>query len=203
MSKSREQLNQLLKNINIQGKHVLDVGVQDKPTRRLTQGNPATYWTLDIDPQWNPDVVADLNEPLPPQISKQKDKLQERNIGTKIFMMDVIFCIEVLEHCWNPVQCVHNMAALLKEDGVLYISTPFINPHHDYVDYLRYTGEWYEKVLGEAGFKEVQVIERVATSGKGLLQGFFQAEGLRVSKIRPEYGRYTYPIGYFVIAKKG
>jgi len=27
-------------------------------------------------------------------------------------------------------------------------------------------------------------------------------EGLKISKIRPEYGNYTYPIGYFVEARK-
>lgn len=203
MSKSREQLNEHLKKINIEEQIVLDVGVQDKPTSRLTEGTPKKYYTLDIDPKWNPDIIADLNEPLPEQISEQKEKLEKKGIRTQIFRIDTIFCVEVLEHCWNPVQCLENMEAMLKhESGRLYISTPFINPHHDTHDYLRYTGEWYAHVLPKLGFKDIKIHERVATLGKTFLREFYKAEGLRVSKIRPEYGKYTYPIGYFVEASK-
>lgn len=206
MSKSREQLNEYLKQINIEGKQVLDIGVQDKPTSRLCQGTPKKYVTLDIDGQWNPDLVEDLND----------DFVHESYMGLKfeagfdhpnplkmINTYDVIFCIEVLEHCWNPVQAVENISKLLKPDGMAYISTPLINPHHDYVDYLRYTNEWYRDVLPKFGFDSVVIHERTATAGKGLLDAFFRTEGLRVSKIRPEYGKYTFPIGYFVEARKG
>jgi len=90
----------------------------------------------------------------------------------------------------------------LKPGGILHISTPFINPHHDYVDYLRYTHEWYEKVLPMYELEILELKERVATVGREHLEAFFKAEGMRVSKIRPEYGRYTYPIGYYVMARK-
>lgn len=187
MSKSRDQLNEYLKQINIEGKSVLDVGVQDKPSSRIAQGKAKEYITLDIDEQWKPDVVADLNLPAMLDVTKK---------------MDVIFCIEVLEHCWNPVQAVQNLANLCKPGGKVYISTPFINPHHDYVDYLRYTNEWFRDVLPKVGFSDVKIHERKATIGLPMLKAFYQLEGLRVSKIRPEYGRYTYPIGYFVEATK-
>lgn len=191
MSRSRDQLNQFLSEINIEGKVVLDVGVQDKPSSRICKGQPAKYLTLDVDPQWNPDVVADLNEDL------VTEELKDAKKNT-----DIIFCIEVLEHCWNPVQVVQTLFHLLKPGGILYISTPFINPHHDVTDYLRFTNEWYRDVLPRVGFSEVEIHERIATVGKSALQAFYQLEGLRVSKIRPEYGRYTYPIGYFIKAKK-
>ena len=85
---------------------------------------------------------------------------------------------------------------------VLYLSTPFINPHHDKWDYFRFTGEWYEKVMPMCGFKKVIITERVATEGLKLLKDFYATEGLRISKIRPEYGKYTYPIGYCVEGRK-
>lgn len=192
MSKSREQLNKFLSKIDITDRVVLDVGVQDKPTSRLTKGNARLYHTMDIDPQWEADITADLNDP------KTVWKIATENS----ISYDTIFCIEVLEHCWNPVQCVANLADLLAPGGKLYLSTPFINPHHDYFDYLRYTNEWFRDVLPKVGFSDVQIHERVATTGQALLQGFYKLEGLRVSKIRPEHGRYTYPIGYFVEATK-
>lgn len=198
MSKSREQLNKILAKIDITGKVVLDIGAQDKPTSRLTMGKPKEYYINDIDPQWKPDILADLNDDWDTQ-AFVKGFAAPKWLRRKY---DVIFCIEVLEHCWNPVQAIINMASLLKAGGDIYISAPFINPHHDYWDYMRFTGEWYEKVLDKYGIAIVQIDERVATLGRPLLEQFYAAEGLKISKIRPEYGRYTYPIGYLVHGRK-
>jgi len=201
MSKSREQLNDYLKKININDMFVLDLGVQDKPSSRMCPGKPKEYYTMDIDNQWSPDIVGDLNEEISTwDLSKTLERHYNWPIGGSDF--DVIFCIETLEHCWNPVQAVKNIYHLLKKGGTSYISTPFINPHHDTHDYLRYTNEWYRDVLPKVGFSEVKIHERVATIGMPMLKSFYQLEGLRVSKIRPEYGKYTYPIGYFVEAIK-
>lgn len=204
MSLSRNQLNEYLKTINIEGKHVLDVGVQDKPTGRLTQGTYKSYDTLDIDPQWRPTIVGDLNDPKFTEKVLGATARPEQAPVKHIFDVgfDVVFCIEVLEHCWNPVQAVANLSQVMKTGGDLYISTPFINPHHDYVDYLRFTNEWYRDVLPRFGLQIVEIRERRATAGKTQLAAFFGMEGLRVSKIRPEYGNYTFPIGYIVHARK-
>lgn len=201
MSLSRNQLNEYLSHINIAGRRVLDVGVQDKPTKRLTQGEPKSYKTLDIDPQWSPDIVGDLNDPNLTPILLSESQYEDAD-GTNIGY-DVIFCIEVLEHCWNPVQAVANLSQAMKHNGDLYISTPFINPHHDKVDYLRFTNEWYRDTLPRLGLTITEIVERRATAGRTQLAAFYGIEGLRVSKIRPEYGNYTYPIGYIVHATKG
>lgn len=200
MSKSREQLNVFLSEVDIEGKLCLDIGVQDKPTSRLTQGTPSKYLTLDIEQKWSPDIVADLNESWAEwstHITKDNFTLLDRNGG-----FDVIFCIETLEHCWNPIQAVQNMSGVLKEGGDLYISVPFIGPHHDFVDYLRFTHEWFEEVLPKCDLEIIKIGERVATLGRADLIQFFTKEHMRVSKIRPEYGHYTYPVGYFVHAKR-
>lgn len=190
MSLSRNQLNDYLSTVNIEGKTVLDVGVQDKQNIRLTKGMPFVYETIDIDPQWKPTYVLNLNDDWSPIINEIKT-------------YNVIFCTEVLEHCWNPVQAIQNLSSTLEIGGDLYLSAPFINPHHDYVDYLRYTNEWFRDVLPKYGLQVIEIVERVATLGKTQLKIFYDAEGLRVSKIRPEYGKYTYPIGYIVHARKG
>jgi hypothetical protein len=194
MSLSRNQLNEYLATIDIDGRTVLDVGVQDKPTSRLTKGVASRYDTLDIDAQWNPTFVADLNA----EWSEWVSKTYSESAGN----YDTVFCIEVLEHCWNPVNAIKNLVGMMREGGELYISTPFINPHHDFVDYLRYTNEWYRDVLPKVGLEVIEIKERVASAGKTQLAAFFGVEGLRVSKIRPEFGRYTYPIGYIVKAIK-
>lgn len=197
MSKSREQLNVFLSEVDIEGKFCLDIGVQDKPTSRLTQGTPSKYLTLDIDAKWSPDIVADLNEEWEKWVNHTYSTELERNQG-----FDAIFCIETLEHCWNPIQAIQNMSGILKEGGDLYISVPFIGPHHDFVDYLRFTHEWFEEVLPKCDLEVIEIKERVATMGRSDLIQFYSKEGMRVSKIRPEYGHYTYPIGYFVHARR-
>ena len=198
MSKSREQLNSLVRQIDIAGKTVLDVGCQDKLARHLTAGEPAEYHTMDVDDQWKPDYIADLNEDSDRAVflgGFNKPKWVPKKY-------DIVFCLEVLEHCWNPVQAVQNLSYATKLGGTVIISTPFINPHHDVWDYLRYTDEWYEKVLPKRGLEIVRIEERKATVGLPHLQAFFATEGLRYSKIRQAKGPYTYPIGYFVEARK-
>lgn len=204
MSKSREQLNDFLREISINKKVVLDIGVQDKPTRRLTKGDPESYWTTDISHQWNPDFIFDLNDAnflnKPLEAYRKITLLDDPPCPTQF---DVIFCIEVLEHCWNPVQALQNMVFMLKPGGRIYIATPFINPHHDEWDMLRFTDEWYQEVLPRFNLKIVKIRERVATVGRDYLQMFFAKEAMKYSKVQAKKrGDYTYPIGYLVEARK-
>ena len=185
MSYSRNQVNKWLSSIDISNKNVLDIGAgpEEKWAKRKVKGQPKSYKTADIDDAFDCDYVLDLNA-------------ETIQIGS----FDVVFCIEALEHVWNPIQAIKNLSLLTKE--AVYIATPFINPHHDKWDYLRFTGEWYDFCLKKFGFRQVNITERVATVGRKLLQDFYTKEGLRVSKIRPEFGKYTYPIGYCVEGRK-
>lgn len=185
MSLSRNQINNWLKTINITGKSVLDVGAgpKEKWALNIVKGKPRLYNTSDCDANFGCHAEADLNNPIPWKSN-----------------YDVVFCLEVLEHTWNPVQALTHLTEVAKE--VIYISVPFINPHHDKWDYFRITGEWFQMVFPKLGFKNVKVIERSATEGRKLLEQFYTKEGLRISKIRPEFGKYTYPIGYCIEARR-
>lgn len=184
MSKSREQINKFLSEINITGKKVLDVGVQDNPAYKYCRGTAEKYLTLDVDNQWNPNFVYDLND----------DKIDLSilnnilNADKIIGGFDIVFCLEVLEHCWNPIVALKNLYDFTSENGVCYISVPFINPIHDKWDFLRYTPEWFEKVLPMVGFKEFKIHLRKATVGIKDLMNFYQGEGLKMSKIREAMG---------------
>lgn len=195
MSKSREQINQFLSGINIDGKTVLDVGVQDNPAYKYCRGTAEKYLTMDIDKEWKPNLVYDLNYfGLVKEL--QKNNLEDR--------FDIVFCLEVLEHCYEPHFALLNIFDSLKDGGIAYISVPFINPIHDKWDYLRYTPEYFEKVLPQIGFSDFDIKLRKTTLGKQELMNFYQAEGLRMSKIRQQMGDGDKLdlIGLFIEAKK-
>lgn len=191
MSKSREQINKFLSEIDLTDKKVLDVGCQDNLARKYTKGIPSEYHTADIDKQWNPDFIVDLND-------------NSLFFAVNSNRYDVVFCLEVLEHCWNPRNVLANLFDVLKGDGVAYISVPFINPIHDLWDYLRYTPEWFDKVLPMVGFKQWEIKLRKSTEGREELINFYQKEGLRLSKVRQQMGDSDKLdlIGLFIKAEK-
>ena len=202
MSKSREQLIDFIKEIDVTDKTVLDVGAgpKEKWAINLFKGIPKKYITTDIVKGFGVEVEFDLNRPQPIEFIKQQG-----------LESDIVFCIETLEHVWNPVQAMENLSMFTKE--TLYISTPFINPIHDTWDYLRYTFQWYEKVLKMFEFKKIEIYPRTAT-GRNIdcevplptvaLEDFYNAEGMRMSKVTQKmgYGDHLLDIGYFVRASK-
>lgn len=196
MSKPRNQIVRWLADVDIEGRTVLDVGAgpPSKWARNWTQGEPLRYVTLDKDPSFGCDYIADIN--LPPWPFLNPPDAQEP--------FDVAFCLETLEHVWDPVAAVRFLAEVVRDGGECYITVPFINPIHDKWDYLRYTGEWFADVLPKVGFTIVEVFSRVATAGNLHLQQFYRAEGMRMSRIRYNAGEghKIRDVGYSVRAIK-
>jgi len=198
MSKPREQINDWLKTIDVTGKTVLDVGA-GRPRAWLfppkgegepkVRGKPKEYVTADIDPQWGCDYEIDLNA-------------LNGELISEIGYFDYVFCLETLEHIWNNRMAVAALAMFTKEK--LFITVPFINPVHDVHDYLRYTSQWFEKVLPQFGFSKVHIKQRPATSGKEDLHAFYRKEGMRMSKISRKlgYSKNYFDVGYSVVAIK-
>lgn len=197
MSKSREQLNEFLRSINIENKLVLDVGAgpETKHAKHFTFGEPAVYHTIDIDPTFVPTYSLDVNEDL--------CYAQDWKATPKLDYYDIIFAFETFEHLWHPVQALRNVFSWLKPGGYFYFSAPFINPIHDVHDYLRLTYEWWAEAGVRIGFESIDVLPRYATEGSDLLTNFFKAEGLRMSKIRlPHDADKLTHIGYMGHMKK-
>ena len=76
---------------------------------------------------------------------------------------DAILCSEVLEHVPNPVAVLHELARLLKPEGRLIITAPFVSlthfaPYHFATGFNRY---FYQEHLGELGFQ----IDTVSPNG--------------------------------------
>ena len=184
MSYYRNQLEKYLEPIEVECNKILDIGSGDNPARSRIKGCTCKdYITLDIDETHDPDHIKDLNRPM--------------NLGSEVF--DTIFCLEVMEYIWNPVQAHQTIYKLLKNKGTAYISYPFVYPIHNPpgVDYLRYTRAGIDKILEMTDFSYWVVSPRVATKGKDELYNFYKIEGM--------HPRKKYPwdeIGYIIEATK-
>jgi len=184
MSYYRDQLEGYLRSRDIEGDRMLDIGSSDMPAKdRLRKCSYKEYTTLDIDKSVNPDIVADLN---------YKIDLEKK--------YDVIFCLEVFEYIFNPVQALQNIFDLLDKEGCAYISFPFLYPIHNpiEIDYLRYTEEGIKKLLREVGFAGVSIIPRKATKGRAKLKELYDIEGMHPIKHSDNWS----DIGYIVKAIK-
>lgn len=104
------------------------------------------YITLDPDQNTNPDYVG-KGEKLP--------------FGDSSF--DAVINTEVLEHCDDPSQFFKECNRVLKKDGKLILSVPFLTPIHMKVDHWRFTGQGLQ-ILVDPFFKVTSMIRMGETS---------------------------------------
>jgi SAM-dependent methyltransferase len=129
---TRIQLEAWLQTLDIKAEAIADVGSDRLPVKnRVKSWQVQQYDFLDL-PKY------DLNRPW---------ELNE--------IYDIVFCLEVFEYIYNPMQAMKNLYDILKIGGELYISFHFVYPHHSpkKIDYLRYTRWGVDKLLQESGFR--------------------------------------------------
>jgi SAM-dependent methyltransferase len=98
--------------------------------RGLLPGSPGSYLGVDMRPGDGVDRVIDLSGDFP----RIAEELPLR--------FATIFCLSVLEHCRQPFRMAENLARLLRDDGVIYLSVPFVWEIHDHPrDYWRFAPE--------------------------------------------------------------
>lgn len=129
----REGMRAYLKDVEVYGT-VIDWGCGTKPIQKNIHGN-AKFINVDRRDYDYTNLVADIEKPL------------------DIEKADFAFCLEVLEHVWNPVMVVQNIFNNLKAGGYLYLSVPYHYPTHLGNDRIRFTHIGLKQLLTEAGFK--------------------------------------------------
>ena len=181
-SGSRRQIETWLSTLTISGS-VIDIGGLFWPAKGRTKTwEVDNYRILDVKEGRKgikTDYLYDLNKPA--QFSQHI-----------LRRFDIAFCIEVTDHFWNPVQAFKSIGHLLKPEGLLYISSNFLFPHHTGFDCIRLTRTGLEKILTETGFKVLEITPRFAVDDT-------------LSKAMHKESKVVYhenEIGYFVIAKK-
>lgn len=125
------------KNLNI-----LVIGAGGETSNYLLKKN-IKFKEIDIDKKRKPDYVMSV---------ERMDKIKSNSV-------DVIFCMEVLEHVQNPFNGVNEIRRVLKKDGIFIGSTPFIFPIHDKpYDFYRYTKYGILNLFKD--FKKLELAER-------------------------------------------
>ncbi len=161
---------------------------------------PKKFIRVDINEKTEPDIVADLNKPLP----------FSDNFADAVFLFNVIYILE------SPSATLKEIYRILKPGGKLFIASPFIfNEAKEPADYWRFTSEALEKLLKEAGFNNffIEPIGERFSAAVYLISPFlffwpvkfaFYCLALLFDKLIPKKLKLKQPcpIGYFIEAEK-
>jgi len=133
-----EHIPQLPNNLKI-----LDIGGHKYNKRGVFNieeyNKNVTY--VNISPEKNPDIIADASD-LP--------------VADESY--DVIICAELLEHVSDPIKVLKEAYRVLKKDGILLITAPFLfRIHADPYDYGRYTDNYWLENLSKIGFRDINI----------------------------------------------
>lgn len=121
---------------------VVDVGGKRENKRGVfhpPEEHAKAWWYVNLDMDTKPNIYGDV----------QQIPLRGQSV-------DCILCTEVLEHLPHPQLCVDEMYRILRDDGLLLTSVPFLYPvHADPFDYQRFTEDGLRNLFRE--FKSVDV----------------------------------------------
>ena len=168
---------------------ILEIGSGNLSYKKYVKSK--SYKTLDINSTLNVDFCEDIHKTI---------------ISSNSF--DTILMIEVLEHLYNPFKAIEQVHRILKKEGYVIATTPFIHPYHgEPHDYYRYTKHGLKKIFEE--FDDVKVIEYgnvfgvcldILTSYK-FLKPLKLLNPLVNNSFFNNFSKKT-PIGILIIAKK-
>lgn len=163
MSYYRQQLEDWLKTVIVKADKVFDVGGdQGHVEERVGVWDVKEYRILDL-----PDY-----------------DLQEADNGdlSSLGKADIVFCLEVFDYIKDPVMAFENLYKLAKIRGKIYVTFPFVYPHHNEIelDGLRYTQQSIEWLAGRSKLKIKNLWYRIDKSD--LLQQFYAADGMHPAK---------------------
>lgn len=165
----RMHLENYLKTLDVSCGSVVDVGGGSNPVSgRVKSWNVKNYQIIDNELEEAKGEVTfnfDMNKPLTVEDATEFDQ---------------IFCLELFDYIWNPVQACTNLRWLALPGTKLTITFPFIYPNHNPVEFdmLRFTKQGAVKLLQESGFAVDKVIPRLMNN-TGEWKHFMELEGYR------------------------
>lgn len=147
---SRKELFRLISRFagHIQGR-ILDVGCGQKPYKHLFKDSE--YVGLEIDTFENRKL-------------KKADCFYDGEIFPfQALEFDSIICSQVLEHVFNPDKFLSEIVRVLKADGKLLLTVPFVwDEHEQPFDFARYTSYGLRFLLTRHGFEVIELRKSAA-----------------------------------------
>ena len=154
------------------------------------------FVTVDIEPALKPDIISDIH-----------------NLNIKSSAFDTVIATQVLEHCYDPRKAINEMYRVLKKDGVMVISVPFMFHYHaSPKDYYRFTKDSLRELTQK--FNKVEIIS-IGNKFLTLWQIMSIGKFIHETHIRKIFHLFnpilkyldfvedtTFALGYIVIAKK-
>lgn len=133
----------------LQGK-VLDVGCGQKPYQHLCNEKVSEYIGLEIDSPEN-------------RANKQADYFYNgKSFPFKNKEFDSVITNQVLEHVFNPDEFLAEIHRILKPEGTLLLTVPFVwDEHKQPIDYARYSSFGLKHMLQKQGF---EIVSHIKTS---------------------------------------
>lgn len=150
----------------LKDKEILDIGGKKKNKRGLFDishfSSKVKY--VNIDRTTEPDIVSDAKSiPLPDN------------------SFDVVILGEILEHLPDPLAVLTEARRLLKPQGIILATVPFMYPvHADPYDFGRYTDYFWQEAAAKIGFTEIKIEKQGGMFAVGALmvQHFFRAKNI-------------------------
>jgi len=139
----RHYLDKVLNDTKFYGK-VLDVGGKKEHKRgefRPPLTDVHTWEYLNIDESTNPDYCCSADD-----------------IPVENGLFDIVMLAEVLEHLEKPYAVLNECYRVLKKDGKMIVTIPFLFPiHADPYDFQRWTDIKIKLEFEKAGFNDIEV----------------------------------------------
>src|SRR3989344_6185182 len=132
----------LLFSANYAKGKMLDVGCGNKPYYKIFKNKIDSYVGID---KFNKNANI------------KNDFLK---VKIAINSYDTVLCTQVLEHVEDPQELLNKINKVLKRDGILIMTVPFIGSLHEIPnDYYRFTKYSISKLLQKTGFKIIYMKE--------------------------------------------
>lgn len=147
----KENINEIIKLSK--NKKLIDIGCGSMPYRKKIEPKVKKYIGVDhprisklYNPTILPEIYADITKKIPVKDSE----------------FDIAIMLEVLEYLEKPEKTFFEIKRILKKQGILILSTPFLYPLHDIpFDRNRFSKTQIETFLNNSGFK----IKKIKTNG--------------------------------------
>lgn len=173
-SSYRLELDRWLSSLDVNATRVLDIGGSQLPVMGRTKSwKVEEYLIADLElphvDSPKPDIVLDLNE----EDNKEANMLDD---------FDLIFCLEVFDYIWNPVQAFEWIAELLNVDGHAWVTFPMVYPTHNPIEHdsLRYMEGGIKKLAEHAGLEVVEMIKRRPETN--CIENLWRSERMRAAR---------------------